>query len=450
MSYTSGYVPVEEATVLIDTSRMNQVLEINTEDMFVTVEVGCSWKKLHDSLKNTGLRTPFWGPLSGMHATVGGSISQSSVFFGAGLFGASADSVVSMQVVLANGDVLSTGSAAQKNGTPFFRHFGPDLTGVFTCDTGALGVKATITLRLMPEYKSMRHVSYDFDNYEAQIKALSEIARKNLAAQMFGTDPGLGQVRAQRDSLLNDVKALGGVLSASGSVLGAVKQGAKIALAGRRVVKNASYPIHANIEERCDAAADEVALQVEAICRRLGGKKIENSVPAIVRANPFNPLNNMVGPQGERWVPVHALLPHSKVLESVKMTEAIFEKYQAAIEKHNIITGFLFTTVSTNCFFMEPLWFWPDELNELHRATVEAGVLAKQKGFPANLEARAAVTAMRNELVQAFSEMGASHLQVGKEYIYKEGLKPESYALLAAIKQVVDPKRRLNPGCLGL
>ena len=450
MSYTSGYVPTEDNSIIIDTCRMDQVLEVSREDMYVTVQVGCSWKALYEALKDTGLRTPFWGPLSGFHATVGGSVSQSSVFFGAGLFGASADSVISMDVVLADGSILSTGSAAQINGSPFFRHFGPDLTGLFTCDSGALGIKTAITLRLMPEFTSIRHISYDFDNVESQIAALSEIARKNLAAQMFGTDPGLGKIRAQRDSLLNDVKALGGVLKSSGSVLGAVKQGAKIALAGRRVVKNAHYPIHANIEERCEAAAEEVVKQIEAICQGLGGSKIENSVPAIVRANPFNPLNNIVGPQGQRWVPVHALLPHSKVVESVKITEAIFEKYRAMIEQHDIVTGFLFTTVSTNCFFMEPLWFWPDELNELHRQTVEKNVLARQKGFSENLQARAAVQSMREELVAAFSALGASHLQVGKEYIYSEGLKPEPFALIKAIKAVVDPQRRINPGCLGL
>ena len=450
MSYTRAYVPVEENTVMIDSSRMNRVLEINREDMYVTVQAGCNWKKLHDALKNFGLRTPFWGPLSGIHATVGGSVSQSSVFFGAGLFGASADSVVSMDVVLANGELLSTGSAAQVNGSPFFRHFGPDLTGLFTGDSGALGIKATVTLRLMPEFRAIRHISYDFDNYEDQVNALCEISRQNLAAQMFGTDPGLGQIRARRDSLLNDVKSLGGVLKASDSVLGAIKQGASIAMAGRRVVRKASYPVHATVEERCDAAADAVSQQLANICKQLGGRKIENSVPAIVRANPFNPLNNMVGPQGERWVPVHALLPHSKVIASVKITEAIFNKYREQIEQHGIVTGFLFTTVSTNCFFMEPLWFWPDELNELHKATVEPAVLSRQTGFAANRQARTAVHAMREELLQAFSEMGAAHLQVGKEYIYKGALQPESFALLQSIKAFVDPENRINPQALGL
>lgn len=450
MSYTGGYVPVQINSVLIDTARMNRVLEINQEDMFVTVQVGCNWKALHEALKGSGLRTPFWGPLSGLQATVGGSVSQNSVFWGAGLFGASADSVVSMEVVLADGSVLATGSAAQRNGRPFFRHFGPDLTGLFTCDTGALGVKATITLRLLSALPACRHISYDFDNYPNQVKAMCEISRQNLVAQMFGTDPGLGQVRAQRDRLLNDVKALGGVMKSAGSVMAAVKKGAKIAWAGRRVVKNASYPIHANVEDHSEAGAIAAAQAVADICESFGGRVIENSIPSIVHANPFARLNNMVGPNGERWVPVHALLPHSKVIESVRVTEAIFAKYQDEIAQHNITTGFLFTTISTNCFFMEPLFFWPDALNELHRATVEKAVLSKQSGFAENLQAREWVATIRGELIQAFSVMGASHLQVGKEYIYKEALKSEPLALLQAIKRELDPSGCINPGSLGL
>jgi glycolate oxidase len=450
MSYTKGYVPSDNNSVIIDTSMMQQILDINRDDMYVTVQAGCTWKSLHEALKNTGLRTPFWGPLSGIHATVGGSVSNSSVYWGAGLYGSSSDSVISMDVVLANGDVLSTGSAAQINAAPFFRHFGPDLTGLFTCDSGALGIKATVTLRLIPQAAAYRYCSYDFENYTDQVNAMSEIARHNLVAQMFGIDPGLGQIRARRDRLLNDVKALAGVMKAQDSLFNAVKEGAKIALAGRNFIKEASYPLHATIEERCDAAAEHVAEEVAAICKKFGGKPIENTIPKVLQANPFNPLNNMVGPDGERWVPVNGLFPHSKVLDAVQRTEAVYAKYADVIAEQDIICGFLFTTISTNCFFVEPLWFWPDELNELHKTTVEAAVLSKQKGFAENQAARQAVTAMRGELADIFSAMGASHLQLGKTYHYADVLKPEALQLIKAIKQIVDPQRRINPGCLGL
>ncbi|MEO1575185.1 MAG: FAD-binding oxidoreductase, partial [Pseudomonadota bacterium] len=63
MSYTGGYLATESGSVLVDMARMNRVLEINREDMTVTVECGCTWQALHEALKGTGLRTPFWGTL---------------------------------------------------------------------------------------------------------------------------------------------------------------------------------------------------------------------------------------------------------------------------------------------------------------------------------------------------------------------------------------------------
>ena len=92
---------------------MNRVLEINADDMFVTVEAGCTWKELHAALDGTGLRTPYWGTLSGIHATVGGGVSQNSIFWGSGKHGTVVDSVVSMDVVIADGSVISTGSNAR-------------------------------------------------------------------------------------------------------------------------------------------------------------------------------------------------------------------------------------------------------------------------------------------------------------------------------------------------
>ena len=120
MSYTGGYLAVEADSVQFDMRRMNRVLEINSEDMYVTVECGCTWRELHQALEGTGLRTPFWGTLSGIKATVGGGLSQNGIFWGSGLHGSAVDTVVSLAVVLADGTIINTGSNAQKNSTPFF------------------------------------------------------------------------------------------------------------------------------------------------------------------------------------------------------------------------------------------------------------------------------------------------------------------------------------------
>lgn len=54
---------------------------------------------LYEALKPSGLRTPYWGTLSGLKATVGGSLSQNSIFWGSGQFGTAAENVLGMEVV---------------------------------------------------------------------------------------------------------------------------------------------------------------------------------------------------------------------------------------------------------------------------------------------------------------------------------------------------------------
>ena len=83
-SYTGGYVPDREQSVIVDTTDLDRIVEINREDMYVTVESGVTWEALHRALRDTDLRTPYWGPLSGAVATVGGALSQNSILWGSG------------------------------------------------------------------------------------------------------------------------------------------------------------------------------------------------------------------------------------------------------------------------------------------------------------------------------------------------------------------------------
>lgn len=450
MSYTSGYVPKEAGSVVIDMRRMDQVLEINAEDMYVTVQCGCTWQTLSEALAGTGLRTPYWGTLSGIHATVGGGMSQNSIFWGSARHGSALDSLLSLEVVLADGAVVRTGANAQRNGSPFFRHYGPDLTGLFSADAGALGLKATATLKLVPVCEHREQLSFDFEQYESLIEAMSEIARAGLADECFAFDPNLQTVRMQRESLMSDVKKLAGVLKAGKSVLGSIKDGAKIAIAGRGYMKGVKYSLHVLIEERLEAAATAAANDVRAICARRRGQEIENSIPKILRANPFTPLNNMVGPNGERWVPVHAIVPHSKAGSTMAAVEALFTKYDALMEQHGIGFGFLFATVSHNGFVIEPVFFTPDALNEIHRETVEDSVLKKMPCFDANAAASEATAMLRQALIDLFESVGGIHMQIGKAYPYRQGLRPESWRVVDSVKHAVDPAGRINPGALGL
>ena len=61
-SYTKGYTPDRENVGILDMSKLNNIIEVNTEDMYVTVQAGVTWAQLYEALKPHGVRTPFWGP----------------------------------------------------------------------------------------------------------------------------------------------------------------------------------------------------------------------------------------------------------------------------------------------------------------------------------------------------------------------------------------------------
>ncbi len=442
MSYTSGYVPQNADSVIIDLSALDKIIDINSVDMTVTVEAGCTWAKLHEALKPLGLRTPFWGSLSGKFATIGGGASQNAVFWGAGTYGSAVDSILAMTVVLGDGSLLKTAPG-------FFRPYGPDITGLFCADTGALGFKATLTLKLMREAKTLRYASFSFAEYKSQLSAMSEIARQQLASECFGFDPFLQAQRMKRESMTKDAKALLNMMKAQNSLLGALKEGAKVALAGRNFLDDVPYSLHIIVEGKSDAEAEANMELAKNICKNNAATEIDNSIPKILRANPFGSVNNMIGPQGERWAPVHGILPHSRAVECVTRIEALFAAHHNIIDNHGIGTGYLFATVGISGFVIEPIFFWPDELNEIHQHYVEKEHLDKISGFPSNPESRAAVLDLRSKLVDLFYEMGAAHLQIGKAYRYRDSQEIAGLRILDALKNAVDPDGTINPGSLG-
>lgn len=450
MSYTGGYLPAAPGAVMIDTRRMNRILTIDAENMFVTVEAGCSWAALYEALKKKGLRAPFWGPLSGLASTIGGGLSQNNAFFGAGAHGPTSDSVTSLRVVLADGTVIDTGSASTRDALPFFRHYGPDLAGLFLGDTGALGVKAEATFRLMPMPEAEGYASFAFTTREAAANAISDFSRQGIGCEVFGFDPNLQRVRMKRASLAQDIKSLTSVVRGRKGLLSGVKEAAKIAVAGRHFVSDDDYSVHVVCEGRSGAAVEADLAAARRIAERHDGREVENTIPKVVRANPFTPLNNMIGPEGERWAPVHGIVPHAKAPVVWREIDQYFHSMSDRFEKHGVTTGYLVTTISTNGFLIEPVFYWPEALDLIHKQTVEASTLARITPFEKNDAATALVHEARARVAKIFLSHGAAHFQIGKTYLYREGRKPGAWELLDAIKAAVDPQRRVNPGSLGL
>ena len=449
MSYTSGYIPATDTTISLDMRRMNRILNVRPDDMTITVEAGTSWKAIEDKLAPMGLRLPFWGPMSGIYSTIGGGLSNLNAMFGCGHYGTSSESVVAITVVLADGSVLKTGARGADGETPFYRHYGPDLAGLFMGDAGTLGIKAEITFRMMRRPQFEDSASFSFKTGPIMLEALAEMARAGIAAETCGFDPGLTKVRMRRMGMTNDVKALGAVMAKEKSVFGALKAGLKIATAGRSFIEEEEYPLHITAEGRCkEVVAADLATARE-IAARYDGVEIANTIAKVIRAMPFPPPNSILGPEGESWIPVHGQVSLSNAPKMFADIRAYFDTMQDEFDRLGIHTGFLFSTLHNNAVVIEPVFFWPQGYRPIHESMVEPDHLARLKQLGEAPEATQVVHEAREKVKRICESYGCAHFQIGRAYKYRESRDEAFLRVLDAVKAVVDPKGQFNPGCLG-
>lgn len=450
-SYTGGYLPVAERSVIVDLRHLNRIVEINKEDMYVTVECGCTWHQLYEALHAKGVRTPYFGPISGFSSTVGGALSQGSFFMGSTQYGTTAESTLGLEVVLADGTRLITGSAATPwEPSPFFRTYGPDLTGLFLGDTGALGFKARATLKLIPFPEAHRYATFSFTEPGPVMRSLAEIARQGLAADCYAWDPLVVKNFAARPTdVRQDLGYLAGVVRSGSSLLGGLRDAARIAIAGNRFAGESEYLLHATVDERSEHAAEEKRLAILAIAQREGGVETESSVPRALRGTPFTYPNRIVGPSGQRWVPVNILCPHSRAAAVLDAFNAYMQSNASLTVPNGIEWGIIFFAVGNNATCIEPLFYWPDALLPSHDHLMQADFRSTLPTQPQNPAATAAMRTLREGLIQLCAKLGCAHVQIGKTYRYKDSREPATFDLLRALKAAVDPRGLVNPGSLG-
>lgn len=447
MSYTKGYVASQPRSISLDMRQLNRVIEIQKVDRTMTVEAGVTWKQMYEALRPFGLRTPYFGPMSGSRATVGGTLSNNSMFYGSGVHGTAAENVLSLCVALADGTLLSTGSRGHRRGVPFHRHFGPDLTGLFLSDAGALGVKVEATFPLIDAPTSTRFASFAFETFEDLFEAQAKIARERLAAECFAFDPFLNRSLKSLGAGDSSVETAVKVARNAGSLSRAMGDVAALARGGRGVVDSVQWSLHLVVEGIDDIVTDRVLdrLRTHAALR---GREIPPTVPTVIRAEPFkDPGEFLLGHGGERWQPIHACLPLSRVLDARRATEQCFDRHRAKLERFRIETSLL-TAVSGTDFIFEPAFYYPDAPTAFHNDYV----LDKSRlGRHASVSgAQEAVTQILEDLVRIYRDLGAVHQQLGGFYGYSEALRDENLRTLRAIKAVLDPSGVMNPGALGL
>lgn len=448
-SYSDGHLPSTPNSLIVDTARLNRILEINEQDMYVVVEPGVTWHDLWQALAAKGLRASFWGPFSGLKATVGGSTSQNSVSLGSGNYGVSADAVLGYEIVLASGELLQTGSMAKANGSPFFRWDGPDLTGLFCGDSGSLGIKARISLRLIKTPPYFGAASFSFDNFESMVGGMAAAARENVTADMFAVDPKLQQAQLGSASTKDMVAAAVAVMKSSRNPFDAVVRLTKMAAAGKRFLTGWNYSAHYTVE---GVSSGEVKGKLALLRKAMSGhgQEIANTIPTVIRAMPFVPLYYMLGPKGERWVPQHGVMPFSRIDAFHASLKRLYAGYADRMKQLSIEPGAMYTAIGLNAFLYEPVFYWQDELTTYHRRYLPSDFVAALPTYPPNPEARALVSELRAETNKLFAAVGAVHMQLGKSYPYMDGRQEGGAAALRSIKQHLDPGRIMNPGALQL
>lgn len=428
LSYTGGVSP-SESCVVIDTTHLDHI-EIHADDLYARVGAGVPWEKLHEALRPYRLKCAQPNPISGAVTTVGGAAAQNIPGGMDGFLGAT--------IVLADGRVVHTGAAAQDES--FWRYSGPDLTGIFLGDCGAFGIKTELIVRLAPA-RAAAFASFAFEDALPLLDAMIPILRNGLAARAVAMDP-LKTKQATKVDAEEAAKIVGAVVSQSGSITQSIRNVAQLAR-GAIETKPEGWVLHLTSEAATQIGADAQLTLAKEICSQ-AGREIDNVIPKTLHAKPYS-IRGFVGPQGERWVPIHGILPLSKARDCMTQLRAFTDSKKADWAQNGISLNWLVSSIGPYVT-IEAMFYWPDALDPLHFQHLSERNTERFKHAAKNMAAREMISKSREEMRKIYDTYGAVHAQIGRFYHLSNAALP----LAQMIKTSLDKNGMMNPGVLGL
>jgi len=182
-----GAAVPERGGISLDTTRMDEVLEIRPADLQVDVQPGVLGDAVEEAVAAEGL---FFPPLpsSGDISTVGGMVATDASGMGTVKYGEVADWVLELEAVLADGTVVTTGSKAKKTSA------GYNLTDLLVGSEGTLGVVTRATLELAGRPRQVRGGRAVFPDIEAAGSAISDAVRAGVDVakiELMGPDAAM-------------------------------------------------------------------------------------------------------------------------------------------------------------------------------------------------------------------------------------------------------------------
>lgn len=204
----AGAVNPHAGGIVLDMSEMDRILDVDLQRGLVICEPGVRFGELLKALQVHGVTIGIV-PSTAPTATIGGATSAHALGTGSAKFQSFADEVAGLEVVLADGRRIRTGSAAAKAAGFFHRYaIGPDLTGLFLGADATMGVVTAIALWLhrLPEYRVT--ACFGFDSVAAGADFLMEIQRRELTRNIwYASGYEAGTIRARIGQALPEIDA---------------------------------------------------------------------------------------------------------------------------------------------------------------------------------------------------------------------------------------------------
>ena len=161
--------------VMIDTQKMNQILEYDLDNMIVRVQPGVLLNDLAEDCTRQGLLYP---PDPGeKFACLGGNVSTNAGGMRAVKYGATRDYVRAMKVVLPTGEVVDFGAQVSKTST------GYSLLNLMIGSEGTLGIITELTLKIIPAPKVVVSLVVPFLDLETAIATVPKIKNAQVDPQ---------------------------------------------------------------------------------------------------------------------------------------------------------------------------------------------------------------------------------------------------------------------------
>jgi glycolate oxidase len=174
----SGAANAIDGCVVLVTTRMNEILEVDPDNRLAVVQPGVVNLELRGAVEKHGLFYPP-DPSSYDWCTIGGNLSTNAGGLCCVKYGVTTDSVLGLEVVLADGELLRTGRRTVKGVA------GYDLTKLFIGSEGTLGVITQATLALRPLPQAPGTLVAAFSTVAAAGAAVSRVVREGIVPSLM-------------------------------------------------------------------------------------------------------------------------------------------------------------------------------------------------------------------------------------------------------------------------